>query len=74
MLNDHDDTVFMQTFDPVVERSDCMIRLAAQIDQTRDIAARSLLVSMMDKVLHSITLPKMGELVLLNGGKNDRFQ
>lgn len=63
--------IVMPTNDPIIDRSDCMNRLAYQIDRTRDPVARALLIAMMDKVLHSISLPKAPVLTLITGGKND---
>lgn len=71
-MDKDEEFIVMPTNDPIIDRSDCMNRLAHQIDRTRDPVARAMLVSMMDKVLHSISLPKQqGELVLLAGGRND---
>lgn len=70
-MDKDEEFIVMPTNDPIIDRSDCMNRLAHQIDRTRDPVARAMLVAMMDKVLHSISLPKKPDLVLISGGKND---
>jgi len=56
--------------DPVCLRGDALIRLAEAAENARDEDTRDILISYMVKVVASVRLPPMGQVVPLNGGRN----
>jgi hypothetical protein len=63
---------FIPTGDPVADRGDAMIRLARQVEVTKNRDAKGLLLAYMEKVYHSVKLPPMGQLYPMPGANVDQ--
>jgi hypothetical protein len=63
---------FIPTGDPVADRGDAMIRLARQVEVTKNRDAKGLLLAYMEKTYHSIKLPPMGQLYSMPGANVDQ--
>lgn len=72
MDNDDMSIEFLPTGDPVADRGDAMIRLARQVEVTKNRDAKALLLAYMQKTYHSVKLPPMGQLIAMPGANVDQ--